>query len=118
MISAPPVNRLLTAAVLATVAAGAPLTAQSQVPTVALSAPKATIGEPFSRVAGLRVLSDGRLLVADPTTFKVTVVEPEDAYSMWVEFASQRVHMTNNIGAIFADGFESSDTGAWSATLP
>jgi cysteine-rich repeat protein len=58
------------------------------------------------------------LLVADPTTFKVTVVEPEDAYSMWVEFASQRVHMTNNIGAIFADGFESSDTGAWSSTLP
>jgi cysteine-rich repeat protein len=58
------------------------------------------------------------LLVPDPTSFKVTVVEPEDAYSMWMEFASQRVHMTNNIGAIFADGFESSDTSAWSATLP
>lgn len=58
------------------------------------------------------------VLAADPTTYKVAVAEPEDAYSSWLEFVSQRVHMTNNLGGIFADGFESSDSGAWSSTQP
>lgn len=55
------------------------------------------------------------VLSADPTTGKVTVVQPEDAYSMWFEFSSQRVHMTNHLGGLFTDGFESSDLGAWSS---
>jgi cysteine-rich repeat protein len=58
------------------------------------------------------------VLVADPTSGKVTVVEPEDAYSTWFEFASQRVHMTNHVGGIFTDGFESSDLAAWSSSYP
>jgi hypothetical protein len=43
------------------------------------------------------------VLVADPGTGKVTVTEPDDAYSTWFEFAAERVHITNNIGGIFAD---------------
>lgn len=58
------------------------------------------------------------VLVADPTTGKVTVTEPEDAYSTWFEFAAERVHMTNHVGGIFTDGFESSDLGAWSSSSP
>lgn len=57
-------------------------------------------------------------LVADPTTGKVTVPEPEDAYSTWLEFAAERVHVTNHLGGIFADGFESSNLGAWSSSQP
>jgi hypothetical protein len=57
-------------------------------------------------------------LTADPTTGKVTVVQPEDAYSTWLEFAAERVHMTNNLGGIFADGFDSSGLGAWSSSQP
>jgi len=58
------------------------------------------------------------VLVGDPTTGKVTVVEPEDAYSTWFEFTAERAHMTNNLGGIFTDGFESSDFGAWSSSSP
>jgi hypothetical protein len=58
------------------------------------------------------------VLFADPTTGKVAVVEPEDAYSTWFEFAAERVHMTNHLGGIFTDGFESSDLAAWSGSAP
>jgi cysteine-rich repeat protein len=58
------------------------------------------------------------VLVADPTTGKVTVVEPDDAYSTWLEFNAERVHMTNHLGGIFTDGFEGSDLGAWSSWSP
>lgn len=58
------------------------------------------------------------VLVADPSTGKVTVTQPEDAYSMWAEFAAERVHMTNHLGGIFADGFESSSLEAWSTSQP
>jgi cysteine-rich repeat protein len=58
------------------------------------------------------------VLVGDPVTGKVSVTEPEDAYSTWFEFTSERVHMTNNIGGIFTDGFESADLGAWSSSVP
>jgi len=58
------------------------------------------------------------VLIPDPTTGKVTVVEPDDAYSSWFEFTAERVHLTNNIGGIFADGFESADLGAWSSAQP
>jgi len=57
-------------------------------------------------------------LVADPSTGKVTIAEPDDAYSTWLEFASERVHLTNQLGGIFADGFESSGLGAWSMSQP
>jgi cysteine-rich repeat protein len=57
-------------------------------------------------------------LVADPTSGKVTVVEADDAYSSFFHFVSQRVHQTNNLFAIFADGFETSDPSRWSVTVP
>jgi cysteine-rich repeat protein len=57
-------------------------------------------------------------LVANPTDGKVTVVEPEDAYSTWLEFNSQRVHLTNHLGGIFTDGFDNGDLLAWSASNP
>jgi len=57
-------------------------------------------------------------LVPDPGTGKVTVVEPDDAYSSFYQFASQRVHMTNNLSGLFADGFESGGTARWSGSLP
>lgn len=56
------------------------------------------------------------ILTPDPGTGKVTVTEPEDAYSTWFEFAAERVHLTNHIGGIFRDGFESADLGAWSSS--
>jgi cysteine-rich repeat protein len=62
--------------------------------------------------------SPPNLLVADPASGKVTVVVPDDAYSSFFQFASQRVHMTNNLSGVFTDGFESGDTTAWSATAP
>jgi hypothetical protein len=43
-----------------------PMAAQSP-PVTTLATPSTTFDEPFSRVASLRELSDGRLLVADPT---------------------------------------------------
>jgi hypothetical protein len=58
------------------------------------------------------------ILVPDPGTGKVTVAEPDDAYSTWFEFVAERVHITNHIGGIFADGFESADLAAWSSSHP
>ena len=49
---------------------------------------------------------------------KVTVVETDDAYSSWFQFTSERVHLTNNLGLFFRDGFESGDSSAWPATVP
>lgn len=57
-------------------------------------------------------------LVPDPTTGKVTVPEPDDAYSSFFQFAAQRVHMTNNLSGIFAGSFESGDLSGWSNALP
>jgi cysteine-rich repeat protein len=57
-------------------------------------------------------------LVADPVSGKVTVVVPDDAYSSFFQFSSQRVHMTNNLSGIFADSFESEDLSGWSSALP
>ena len=57
-------------------------------------------------------------LVADPTTGKVSVVEPDDAYSSWLEFTSERVHLTTNVGGLFTDGFESASLTAWSSAAP
>lgn len=57
-------------------------------------------------------------LAADPVSGKVTVVVPDDAYSSFFQFAAQRVHMTNNLSGIFADGFESEDLSGWSNALP
>ena len=48
---------------------------------------------------------------------KVSVVEPDDAYSSWFQFTSERVHLTNNLTLLFRDGFESGDTAAWSQTV-
>jgi hypothetical protein len=57
-------------------------------------------------------------LVPDPVSGKVTVVVPDDAYSSFFQFSSQRVHMTNNLSGIFADGFESEYLSGWSNALP
>lgn len=48
---------------------------------------------------------------------KVTVIEPDDAYSSWYQFTSERVHLTNNLSLLFRDGFESGDTTVWSNTV-
>ncbi len=55
-------------------------------------------------------------LVPDPVTGKVTVSQPDDAFSSWFDLTAERVHMTNHVGGIFADGFESADLGAWSSS--
>ena len=59
-------------------------------------------------------------LIFEPTgggIDKVTVVEPDDAYSSWFQFSSERVHLTNNVSLMFRDGFETGDTLAWSNTV-
>lgn len=48
---------------------------------------------------------------------KVVVVEPNDAYSSWFAFATERVHATDNLGA-FGDGFETGNLVRWSAVEP
>ncbi len=54
--------------------AAAPLGAQS-VERVTLVNPEATFPEPFSRIAGLRQLSDGRLVIADLSEQAVRYVD-------------------------------------------
>jgi hypothetical protein len=44
------------------------------VPTITLSKPDATYGEPLSQVAGLRELSDGRIVIADRLEKTVSIV--------------------------------------------
>ncbi len=58
------------------------------------------------------------ILTADPITGKVTVDYPDDAYSLFFNFTGLRVHVTNNLNAIFSDGFESGSTSAWSNVVP
>ena len=54
-----------------------PASAQRDVPRTTLSDPVATVAEPFSGIAGFRVLSDGRVLVADPIEQALWRVDPE-----------------------------------------
>ncbi|MBZ0113318.1 MAG: DUF4215 domain-containing protein [Thermoanaerobaculia bacterium] len=49
---------------------------------------------------------------------KVIIVEADDAYSSWFSLTSERVHITNNLGLVFRDGFETGDTGGWSSATP
>jgi hypothetical protein len=49
---------------------------------------------------------------------KVVIVEADDAYSSWFSLTSERVHITNNLGAVFRDGFESGNTDGWSSSTP
>lgn len=59
-------------------------------------------------------------LIFEPTgggIDRVTVVEPDDAYSSWFQFTSERVHLTNNLPLLFRDGVESGDTSEWSVTV-
>jgi hypothetical protein len=55
----------------------APGSAQRDAPRTTLSASVATVAEPFSAIAGLRVLSDGRVLVADPIEQALWRVDPQ-----------------------------------------
>jgi len=57
------------------------------------------------------------VLLADPVTGKVTVVEPDDAYSSTFGFAAIRVHMTNGVLLVFADGFENGSISQWSDSV-
>ena len=50
-------------------------TPQSTVPIVQLRVPDAMLSEPFSEVAGIRELSDGRVLVVDALELKVWKVD-------------------------------------------
>ncbi len=63
---------LFSSAVLAT-----PLGAQTRgnIPTVTLNRPTAAYAEPFSQVAGLRELSDGRILLADRLELTVQLID-------------------------------------------
>ncbi len=49
---------------------------------------------------------------------KVSFSEPDDAYSSWFTFTSERAHATNNLGVVFRDGFESGDLLGWTAASP
>ncbi|MEL7058752.1 MAG: hypothetical protein AAGN46_01875 [Acidobacteriota bacterium] len=49
---------------------------------------------------------------------KVTVVEPDDAYSSWFTFTTERVHATNLLGALFLDGFDDGTVDAWANAVP
>ena len=65
-------NRLTLATAL--VASATPLLAQN-VPTRTLSKPDAEYSEPFTQIAGVRELKDGRLIVIDPRDKVVQVVD-------------------------------------------
>ena len=65
-------NRLTLATAL--VASATPLLAQN-VPTRTLSKPDAEYSEPFTQIAGVRELKDGRLIVVDPRDKVVQVVD-------------------------------------------
>lgn len=65
-------NRFTLAASL--LAISAPLLAQN-VPTRTLSKPDAEYSEPFTQIAGVRELKDGRLIVIDPRDKTVQVVD-------------------------------------------
>lgn len=57
-------------------AAGAPATAQdARVPRVELSKPDVSFPEPFSSIAGLRELPDGRVLVSDRLEIALRIVD-------------------------------------------
>jgi hypothetical protein len=68
----PKLNRLTLAAAL--VASATPALAQN-VPTRTLSKPDAEFSEPFTQIAGVRELKDGRLIVIDPRDKTVQVVD-------------------------------------------
>ncbi len=57
--------RTTFAAMLAVFAFASPCSAQDDIPQTKLTTPDASLAEPFSSVAGLRELSDGRVLVSD-----------------------------------------------------
>jgi len=61
----------MTAAMVALIARPAP----GQVPTHTLSGPEATFGDPFSSIAGLRELSDGRVLISDRLESAVRLID-------------------------------------------
>jgi len=50
--------------------------AQTAPPVIRLADPVTTLDEPFSRITGLRVLTDGRILVADPTEQALWRIDP------------------------------------------
>jgi hypothetical protein len=64
-------------AALALTLMAAPASAQRDAPRTMLAAPVTTVAEPFSGIAGFRVLSDGRVLVADPIEQALWRVDPE-----------------------------------------
>jgi hypothetical protein len=78
MTAHPPTGRCIPTTIIAVCAcllSAASVRAQSM-PTTTLSAPARTFDDPFSRVTGLRTLSDGRILVADQTEQALWMVDP------------------------------------------
>lgn len=69
----PTLSRIALTAVMFA-AASAPLPAQN-IPTRTLSRPDAEFSEPFTMIAGVRELRDGRLIVVDPRDKTVQVVD-------------------------------------------
>ncbi|MDA8021041.1 MAG: hypothetical protein MPN21_26685 [Thermoanaerobaculia bacterium] len=80
----------------------------------------ATVIEPTQPDVGVGASPPGTLIFGPANGIdKVTVTEPDDAYSSWFQFTAERVHLTNNLDLIFRDGFESGDLTVWSnSTAP
>jgi len=64
-----------TAMAAVLLSAALPGLARAQVPHRTLGAPRAVLADPFSSVAGLRELNDGRLLVSDATEQALWLVD-------------------------------------------
>ena len=68
-------NRLIAVALLTLATAGPGVAQDGQVPRVTLSGPEASFAEPFSSIAGLRELADGRVLISDRLEVALRIVD-------------------------------------------
>ncbi len=66
---------LIAVALLTLAAAGPGVAQDGQVPRVELSEPEASFPEPFSSIAGLRELTDGRVVVSDRLEIALRIVD-------------------------------------------
>jgi hypothetical protein len=70
------IRRRFAGTVMALAGLSLPATAHAQVPRADLGSPRARLAEPFSSLAGLRELSDGRLLAADAIEQSLWIIDP------------------------------------------
>lgn len=84
-----------------------PALAQSEPPTVSLPAAKATLDVEFTRVAGLRELSDGRVLVTDAAERRLLVVDWATGSARQIGREGQGPGEYASLGALLALGGDS-----------